>query len=362
MKKLDKYIIKQFLISLSGSLVFMLGLYVIMIYLDNLRYFSHANVSILLILKYIINIIPEILIQVLPAAALFSTSYTFGNMNSTNEIIAVYNGRVGFARLLSPLFIAGLLIAGLSFLFFEFVSADSSRRAFEIRNDIKKLTGKSLGYMYSNFDYFLRGRDGVIYYVRKFDSDTGIMHDPVIVKFDRKGNMVFQLIARSGAYHNADDMWSFKRVHIIHYDGNEEYSEEDMDSHSMKLAVTPEDFVKTPENVLQMRMKEAKDFIRDKKNSGANYKRYLVEYYWRFAFPFSSVITILIGGVAGIYFRKAVLVLSFFLSIILSFGYYGIMALGMAYGKSGKLDPVVAAWAGNAVYLAASIIAIRLKK
>ncbi len=362
MKKLDKYILKQFLVSLSGSLFFMLGLYVIMIYLDNLKYFSHANVSIVLILKYIINIIPEILIQVLPAAALFSTSYTFGQMNSTNEIIAVYNGRIGFTRLISPLIMLGLVTALLSFLFFEFVSADSSKRAFEIRNEIKKLTGKSLGYMYSNFDYFLKGKDNVIYYVRIFNSDTGVMHDPVIVKFDGKGNMVFQLIARTGSYDNKKNLWSFNKVHIIHYDGKEEYSEENLDAYSMELAETPESFVKTPENVLQMRMKDAQNFIQEKKNSGENYKKYLVEYYWRYAFPFSAVITILIGSVAGIYFRKAVLVLSFFLAIILSFGYYGIMALGMAYGKSGKLDPLVAAWAGNAIYLSASIIALRLKK
>ena len=109
-------------------------------------------------------------------------------------------------------------------------------------------------------------------------------------------------------------------------------------------------------------MKEALNFIQEKRNTGANYKKYLVEYNWRFAFPFSVLITILIGSICGIYFRKAVLVLAFFLSIIISFGYYGIMAVGMAYGKSGKLDPVVAAWLGNVVYLAIGIIAIRLKK
>ncbi len=361
-KRLDKYLLQQFLKVLAGSLIFMLGLYLITIYLDNLKYFSHPNVKIGLILIYFLNIIPEILIQVVPPAALFSTSYIFGNMNSNNEIIAVYNGRISFARLILPLIASGLILAAGLFLFFEFISTNSSKQAVEVKQDIKKLTGKTMGYMYSNSKLFLKGSDDTIYYVEFFDSENGIMQSPVIFKFDVNGDILFQLNAASGTYNELKNQWLFRNVYIMRNTGDGKYSNERKAVYSMNLLETPGSFMKTSVTIMQMKIKNALKFIDSKRKTGAEYKKFLVEFHWRFAFPFSVVITILIGSITGIYFRKAVLVISFFLAIIVSFGYYGIMAIGMALGKSGKLNPVVAAWIANAIYLTGGIVALKLKK
>jgi lipopolysaccharide export system permease protein len=362
MKRLDKYLLQQFLKVMAGSLIFMLGLYLITIYLDNLRYFSHPNVNTGLIISYFLNTIPEILVQVVPPAALFSTSYIFGNMNSNNEIIAIYNGRIGFARLILPLIISGLIIASGIFLFFEFVSTESSGRAAEVKQNIKKLTGKTMGYMYSNSKLFLKGSDDTIYYVEFFDSENGTMQSPVIFKFSVSGDILFQLNAASGTYNELTKAWVFKNVYIMRNTGEGKYSNEKKAVYKMNLLETPGSFIKTTATLMQMKLKDAIDFVNAKRKSGADYKKYLVEFHWRFAFPFSVVITILIGSITGIYFRKAVLVISFFLAIIVSFGYYGIMAIGMAMGKSGKLEPVIAAWIANVIYFTGGVVALKLKK
>ena len=362
LKRLDKYILSQFFKVLAGSLIFMLGLFLITIYLDNINYFSHPNVPIALILKYFLNIIPEILIQVLPPAALFSTSYIFGNMNSNNEIIAIYNGRIGFTRLICPLIISGIIMAIGLFLFFEFVSAESSNKAVEIKQNIKKLTGKTLGYMYNNSKLFLKGNDNTIYYVEFFNFENGAMQGPVIFKFDVYGDILFQLNAASGVYNEIKKIWTFENVYIIRYAGNGKYNSERKQVYSMSLQETPGSFIRSSVTLMQMKTRDAVKFIEAKRMSGSDYKKYLVEFQWRFAFPFSVVITILIGSITGIYFRKAVLVISFFLAIIMSFGYYGIMAVGMALGKSGRLDPITAAWIANAIYLTGGIAALKLKK
>jgi lipopolysaccharide export system permease protein len=361
-KRLDKYLLLQFFKVVAGSLVFMIGLFLITLYLDNIKIFSHPNVPFILIIKYILNIIPEIFIQVLPPAALFSTSYIFGNMNSNNEIIAIYNGRIGFTRLIFPLMISGLIMAIGLFLFFEFVSAESSNRAAELKQNIKKLSGKTLGYMYSNSKLFLKGADDTIYYVEFFDSENGIMQSPVIFKFDVNGDILFQLNAVSGTFNEIKKIWIFKNVYIMRKIGDGKYNNEKRNVYSMSLQETPGSFMKTSATLMQMKLKNAIDFINTKRKTGADYKKYLVEFHWRFAFPFSVVITILIGSITGIYFRKAVLVISFFVAIIVSFGYYGIMATGMALGKSGKLDPVIAAWIANVIYLAGGTAALKLKK
>jgi lipopolysaccharide export system permease protein len=312
--------------------------------------------------RYIGHLLPEIIIQVLPAAALFSTSYIFGMLNSTNEIIAVYNGRIGFIRVIVPLFITGIVLGIALFFFFEFVATDSSVKAFELRNNIKKLAGKDIHYLYSRAKFFLKGKDSTYYYLENFDSKDGTLHQPLLSQFDENGRLEFQIYGFRGMYDWRQDLWEFTKAVKTSYGKDGRYHEERADSIKVQLAEKPEDFMKKPVSVMQMNIEKAVKFIESKKSAGANFKRELVEYHWRFAFPFSVVIIILIGSVAGIYFRKAVLVLSFFLSILLSFGYYGLLALGMAFGKSGRLSPVLAAWIANFVYLFAGIIAVKLKR
>jgi lipopolysaccharide export system permease protein len=362
MKRLDKYLLTQFLAALSASLIFMIGLFLITTYLDNLKYFTHQKVPAVMVMKYIIHSIPEIIIYMLPIASLFSTSYIFGSMNSTNEIIAVYNGKVGFARLISPLIIAGIIISVFSFFFFEFISAESSHKAFEIHKNIKKLTGKSLGYMYSNSKTFFKTDENTIYYFDFYDFENRAMAGPSVFQFDKNRNLIFLLNAKIGIFNAKENTWNFSNVNIDRFDDKTGYTKEMLPSFSMKLTESPDNFSKTPVTLMQMRLKEARNFIEAKRNSGGDYKKYLVEFQQRFSFPVAVVIMILIGSVAGIYFRKAVFVLSLFLSIIISFGYYGIIAMGLALGKSGKLDPITAAWMGNCIYLTCGMLALKFKR
>jgi len=362
MKKLDKYLISQFIISFMGSLVLLIGLYLISIFIDNVKYFYHPNVPFGIIFLFIINIIPEIIVYVSPTSALFATSFVFGNLNISNEIIAIYNGGISFIRLILPLLIVGIILSVLSLFFFEFVAADCSSRAFEIRNKIKKLTGKSLNYMYAQSDYFLLGRDKTVYHIDSFSADKGKIIRPLISKFDKKGMLTFQLYAPWGRYDETEKIWNFKNAVVFHFNKKGKMQQERIDYYTLKLPESPASFMKTARNVLQMRLQDAIKFIKEKKRDGGDYRKYLVEFQWRFAFPLSIVIIIFIGSLFGIYFRKAILVLSFFLSLLVSFSYYGILSLGLAFGKTGRINPYLAAWLANIIYLIICIIALKLKK
>jgi lipopolysaccharide export system permease protein len=361
-KRLDRYLIGHFFISLAGSIILMVGLFLVSIFIDNLRYFIHPHVPISIVFLFIVNIIPEVIIQILPAAALFATSYTFGNLNATNEIIAIYNGGIGFMRLVLPLIATGIFLAIFSFFFFEFVSADSSHYAFELRKEIKKLTGSTLSHMYSRSEFFLFGNKNTIYYVERFSAHEQVMVKPVITQFDNNGIIALQLVADEGRYKKQADEWAFRNAVVIEFDPDLNFSENKYKFLNLKLSDSPESFMRTPRNVAMMRFKDALRFIETKKKIGGNYRKYLVEFQWRFAFPFSTIIVILIGSVAGIYFRKAIIVLSFLLSVVISFAFYGMLAMGLAFGKSGKLNPILAAWLANILFLLLGILAIRFKK
>lgn len=219
-----------------------------------------------------------------------------------------------------------------------------------------------MGYLYSRSEFFFLGKENTVYYIGVADPEDGIMIGANIFKFNEEKKLILQMKANLGLYNKEKEIWDFKEAVILRFDTKGKLTEEKKPVFSMKLAERPDSFMRIPKNTMQMRFGEAINFIKIKKKLEGNYRRYLVELQWRFAFPVSISIVILIGCVLGTYFKRAVLVLSFFTSIIIAFGYYGLMATGLALGKTGKLDPSIAAWIANIVYLLGGIYLVRMKK
>nr|HPI23526.1 LptF/LptG family permease [Spirochaetota bacterium] len=212
MRKIDQYIIRQFLFALSGSITFMVGVFLITNVIDQLKYFSDPRVPGFTVFLYLINYIPEVLTQILPAAALFSTSFMVGYLNQSNEIVAIYNGGIAFTRLLIPLLLVGVLIALGSFFFSEFVAADASKRSFELFKEIKLMAKSSVSALYSREKFYVMGKDETVYYIEYFNAGESLMNKPMLSRFDDAGVLSFQLAAEEGRYNPSTKLWDFKKI------------------------------------------------------------------------------------------------------------------------------------------------------
>lgn len=137
MKKLDKYLITQFFASLFVAVVFIVGLYVISICIDNLKYFSHPNVPLDIVLLFIINSLPEIFVHILPVAVLFAGSYVFGSLGAANEIIALYNGNISFKRLLLPVATMGMVLSISALVFLSLLPSTQAAGRLRLRIELR---------------------------------------------------------------------------------------------------------------------------------------------------------------------------------------------------------------------------------
>ncbi|OQX95456.1 hypothetical protein B6I21_05345, partial [candidate division KSB1 bacterium 4572_119] len=114
MKILDKYLLSNFFGTLIFSLVAFSAIFIIIDVIGFLDKFIDHNVPIPVVAKYYVFYLPYIIILTLPVATLLSSLFSVGQLARYNEITAMRASGLSNYRILTPLFIAGILISMLS--------------------------------------------------------------------------------------------------------------------------------------------------------------------------------------------------------------------------------------------------------
>src|SRR5256714_12035862 len=76
---------------------------------DNISTFLDQRISRLLIVKYYLTQIPDILVIVFPVALLLALLFSLGRMSRSNEIVSMLTAGVSLPRILAPLLFLALL-------------------------------------------------------------------------------------------------------------------------------------------------------------------------------------------------------------------------------------------------------------
>jgi len=119
MKLIDKHILRNFLIPFVYILVTLLGLFLIYDISSKTARFLKHQVPILTIINFYSLYVPQLIALGLPMVTLLAVVLGVGRMSKNNEITAMRACGVSLLRIALPLFIVGLLLAGLSFFLFE---------------------------------------------------------------------------------------------------------------------------------------------------------------------------------------------------------------------------------------------------
>ncbi len=119
MKIIDRHILKNFLIPFVYILISLLGLFLAYDVSSKTARFLKYHVPLLAILRYYSLYVPHLGTLGLPMVILMAIVLGVGKISKSNEITALRACGVSVLRIASPLFVAGLLLAGTGFLMFE---------------------------------------------------------------------------------------------------------------------------------------------------------------------------------------------------------------------------------------------------
>ncbi|MCX5800412.1 MAG: LPS export ABC transporter permease LptG [Candidatus Eisenbacteria bacterium] len=342
MRILDRYLLKELLVSFLLALVFFLAIFVIVDVFEKIDTFIDHHASMASIAKFYLFGIPYIVVLILPIALLLGCLLSLGQLARRNEIIAMEVSGIDFIRIVAPAIVLSLAVSGFSLAVGEFlIPATNRARENVMRVEIKKQFG-SVVTRKANVNYL--GSHGRIFLIKLYDTVQKSMTEVVIQEFG--SNTLLRRIDAAKAVWDGK-RWVFYDGFIRTFNQGEEHASHFSTLTFPYLSEKPEDFTKGDVEPDEMNFFQLFHYVKKVRESGGRVQKYLVELHMKLAFPLTNVIVTLIGVALSTRVRRGTMAWGVGLSLLISFVYYGFLKTGQALGHSGTLPPVLAAWMGN---------------
>ncbi len=353
MKRLDSYI----LVELLGPFLFGVAAFSSIMIGSNLlfqlaRYLVELSMPLHLALKIFSFELPGIIVLTFPMSTLLSTLLAFGRLSGNSEIIAFQASGVSFLRLVVPVLIVGLLVSFFTIYVNEGIvpvaKFESRRLVYEFTHN-SKIPATQEHLKISQLTK--SGETDYLLYAEKFDGEQLALYDVLYVDYE-DGRYVSLTHAEKANW--LDNQWIFLNGETQHFpEGDEPIVTVKFAQHEMKditrspQMLTLSSSQKTTE---ELTLQELRTLIKDREEQGRDVNKLLVNYYQRFAIPFSCLIFALIGAPLGLQPNRSGSSIGLGLSIIVIFIYYIVLTIGGAIGQTGLIPPLLAAWLPNLIF------------
>jgi lipopolysaccharide export system permease protein len=359
MKILDRYIIKNFLITFVFTI---LALTVISVVIDSSEkaddFVKSGLTSSQIITKYYIGFVPFIISMIFPLMVFIAVIYFTSKLAGRSEIVAILANGVRYRRFLRPYFIGGCLLGLLLWYsnMFVFPKGNGIRSDFQLRyidNNSSYYSGQI-----SNTTFYLKSDPTTYVAIRYYDTANKVSSGFFLQKI--KGNKVYyNLRGESIKWDTAHKNWKVENAVERQIDGIHETVKQ-LPSMNLKLTITPEDLRRDEYLKDKLSSPDLKRFISMEELRGTEgLNTYKVEYYRRIATPFSVVILTLLGAVVASRKTRGGSGLHLAFGIVAAATFVIMDRFSIVFSSKGHLHPMIAAWIPNIVFIVVTFFVYR---
>ena len=356
MKRIDFYVIHQFLSLLGVAIFGFLIIFVVVDTVENMDKFIDAEVPGNIIFSYYIHSLPWFISIGLPMAVLVSTIFTVGLLSRRNELTAMKASGVSLYRIAAPLIICSIIISLASFFFDDRVVTTGNQKRREIE---KEYLIKSRGKRYSTKkrDIFLRKSDDFHIAIDRYTPKTQKAAG-VVIHFMKEGKLTQRIDTNRMTWLPQDEKWRLETYAIreFHPDGFETAVHFSRSDTVLAIKFSPEDLTRQATSPQEKNYSNLKTFIAELNESGVDTTRWEVNLYGKISFAFTNVIVVLFAFPLVAFKPRTGLAFGAGMSVFVIFGYYAFIRFGQTLGYKGILEPVLSAWIGNIVFCLGGII------
>jgi lipopolysaccharide export system permease protein len=301
-------------------------------------------------ISYIYSI-PENAFIVMPAAVLFATVFTVGAMGRHSELTAAKAGGVSFYRLMLPLFLSSVAATFLAFTVGEMAPGATARQL-----ELQK--AKQTKPTRSRFNFVYRGDAGWVYTIRSLDVSTRQLKQ---VMFERQGSSEeypdLIITADSASYDDKGHAWRIRNGSSRVIAGPNRQAMFAFQTMKLRdLKQTPADLLAEPKAPDEMRYAELGRYIDALKRSGNDANKLIVEQALKLALPATCMIIALFGAPLAVTTPRAGAAVGVAISLGTTVLFLLITQIMKAVGAGGVIDPTVAAWLPNMLFLLAGLV------
>lgn len=350
--KIDRYIFIRLLtitVFVLGVLIF---IFLVIDFSNNSDDFTDRGATFLDIFGvYYLNYIPEIIRLVIPVAIFVACLYLTGQMADRLEITALKAAGVSLYRLIVPYLLFGFIMLGIISYLDGFIipDANSKRIAFENRY-LKDKTEKV-----DRNQIYRQESENTIFEIRTFDANQKTGYNIEVIEFEGDSIKKMMNISRM-EWLPKDSLWKYTDIEEKVFTPMG-YTNEYRDSMRVALNILPRDLARTTSDIYQLTYYEAYNYIQSIKRSGAsNTELPQVQFYGRLAYPFSIIVSIIVGFAIASVRRRGGRGFHIAAGLTISFLYLALMKVIEPFGGKGALDPLIASTLPHVFFLLVGLV------
>ncbi len=348
MNLLHRFLLKHFLRILLLSVCAFVGIYLLIDFFEKISDFIDYQASAGDYFLYLANSIPLIFGQILPLAVLMTVVLALGGLGRTNEITAMRSCGISLWRVVQPFMLFALVLSLSLLLLNEFVIPHNAKALNSLLDF--KLKGKSQLSLTRDEIWY---RDGNrIINVTLAEPQQKKLHGISMFTIDEESRFLQRHEAPSASYQN--DSWLTDDLTVLTFDpqyGDLQQTEVSQ-KQILKIGRIPEDFATSEDRNNELSIRHLSRLASKLEAEGLDATRHKVDLHSRVATPFTCLIMAFLGVPFALQKgRQSNIALGIGLSLGIGVAYFILQSMIVAFGYSGALPPLVAAWAPNLIFL-----------
>jgi lipopolysaccharide export system permease protein len=353
MKILDKYLIKNLILTFAFVLFILSIISIVIDYAEKVDAFLSNNAPAKSIFAYYISFIPYICALLFPLFVFIAVIFFTTRIAYKSEVIAMLSSGMSYNRFLLPYAISGTLFS-LILLYSNHViipKANKHRLKFEnkyINYNVNK----------TEIDAHYRISPTEFIYLKNFNADNKSGYNFSYEKIEHH-TLKEKLWAENINWDSTKKQWMMSRVRIRTINGASETLEH-YPTMEKKFDFVPADLIEVKEQKQAMTTAELNTFItKETKRGNPALATYFIERSRRWAAPFSVFILTIIGACLASKKVRGGSGVHLAVGIIISAAYIIFMQFSTTFAIKGNLNPTLSVWMPNMVFL---ILAIYIYK
>ncbi len=356
MKKLDLYLIRQFLLILTMTLLGFVCIILVVDLIENLDRFIDSHVPFPMVLTYYGFSLPWFLNIGLPMSMLISTVFSIGLMAKRNELTAMKSSGISLYRISFPLVIMGVIVSYLSFELDNTLVTTGNEKRYEIEQQyMQRRARKRIPNLLRNV--FLQKQETTHISISSYLTRQKTGRIVTVLTLD-EGIIQRRLDAKAIHWVDSLSIWNVSNFSIRHFKVDGEVANVILATGDslLTLGFTPEDITQRTKLPDEMNYQELIQRIEQLKENGIDTTKWEVDRHFKIAFAFTNLIIVMFGLPLVVLKDKGGLSFGAGMGIFVIFIYYAFLKFGLSLGYKGVLDPFAAAWMGNVVFFTGGVI------
>ena len=348
---LFRYLFREYAKIFTMCFTGLMTIYLVIDFFEKVRRFLSYDVNWLDVLIYFALKTPAISFQIAPLAILMATLLTFGLLSRGHEITAMRSCGISLLWITSPFIVFAAGIALVLLLFSSTVIPLAASKSEEIRTTrIEKKPPAAAVKLQQPWTRV--GADSLMH-VTSVSVGGELLGSVRLFQLDHNFQLVDMTEADEARYR--DSTWTLYQGRHRQFSLDGTMSTTVFDRQAIALTLIPDDFTTWLAGDSElMTFHDIRAYTRRRHQEGSQAARLQTDYYSRIAFPFVTVIMVLVGIAMSLRrsgTRGGSMTMGIGQALAVGFCYWTTHSIAIALGRGGVLTPLIAGWMANVLFM-----------